>query len=120
MFDHSATDIDGDSLVYEFCNPLLTNVPGFYINPPGAPDYPDLVFNPGYSFDYPINSDPAFDIDPETGLITGTPTLMGQFVVGICVKEYRDGVLLSTTNRDFQFNVTQCDVQVIAAIPEPN
>jgi gliding motility-associated-like protein len=117
-FDHSATDTDGDQLVYEFCNPLLTNVPGFYINPPGAPDYPDLIFNPGFSASYPITSNPAFNIDPVSGLLTGTPTQLGQFVVGICVKEYRNGVLISTTNRDFQFNVATCDVQVVAAIPE--
>lgn len=118
VFDHSATDLDGDELVYEFCNPLLTNVPGFYIPNPGPPEYPNLIFNPGFTPDYPITSNPAFNIDPVTGLLTGTPTQLGQFVVGICVKEFRDGVLISTTNRDFQFNVATCDVQVVAAIPD--
>jgi gliding motility-associated-like protein len=117
VFDHSATDPDGDQLVYEFCNPLLTNVPGFYINPPGAPPYPELVFIPGYSAAYPIASDPAFAIDPATGLLTGTPNQLGQYVVGICVKEYRNGQLISTTNRDFQFNVALCNVGAVAAIP---
>ena len=86
-FDHSATDADGDQLVYEFCNPLLSNVPGFYINPPGAPPYPNLNFDPGYSAAYPISASPAFSIDAVTGLIQGTPNLLGQFVVGVCVKE---------------------------------
>lgn len=118
-FDHSATDIDGDQLVYEFCNPLLSNVPGFYINPPGPPPYPNLIFDPGYSAAYPISSSPAFAIDATTGLITGTPNLLGQFVVGVCVKEYRDGVLLSTTNRDFQFNITLCGLNISSAFVEP-
>lgn len=117
-FDHSASDSDGDELVYEFCNPLLANVGGFYINPPGAPPYPDLQFYPEFDYEYPITSDPAFAIDSQTGVITGTPTQLGQFVVGICIKEYRNGELIATMNRDFQFNVTLCEVDVIAAIPE--
>jgi len=119
-YDHGATDIDGDSLVYEFCNPLLTNVPGNYINPPGAPPYPNLNFYPQYSFDYPIDSDPAFVINPETGLLTGTPIQLGQYVVGICVKEYRNGQLLSSTNRDFQFNIAICGQDIVADIDEPD
>lgn len=118
VFDHSANDLDGDELVYEFCNPLLTNVPGFYINPPGAPPYPELIFIDDFTYEYPIASAPAFSIDPVTGLLTGTPNQLGQYVVGICVKEYRDGVLIACTNRDFQFNVTLCEMDVVAAIPE--
>ena len=47
-------------------------------------------------------------IDPETGFLTGIPNTIGQFVVGICVEEYRDGNLISTTRRDFQYNVGVC------------
>lgn len=47
-------------------------------------------------------------IDSKTGEITATPNLVGQFLVGVCVEEYRDGVLLSTVRRDFQFNVRVC------------
>ena len=44
-------------------------------------------------------------LDSETGFLTGVPNTIGQFVVGICVEEYRDGNLISTTRRDFQYNV---------------
>jgi len=120
VFDHSATDLDGDSLVYEFCNPLDENVGVNYICPPGAPNYPLINFYPQYSADYPLDANPAFVIDPFTGLMTGTPTLLGKFVVGVCVKEYRNGLLISTTNRDFQFNIAPCSLDVIADIdPSP-
>ncbi|MFN0032918.1 MAG: PKD domain-containing protein [Flavobacteriales bacterium] len=118
--DHSAVDADGDSLVYLFCNPLLENMPSNYINPPGAPPYPLLQFYPEFSATYPIASNPAFTIDPITGWLEGTPTELGQYVVGICVEEYRNGVLLSNTNRDFQFNITQCSVNTAAEIDTPD
>lgn len=38
------------------------------------------------------------------------PTREGQFVIGVCVSEFRNGNLLSTTNRDFQFNIANCNV----------
>jgi gliding motility-associated-like protein len=54
-------------------------------------------------------------INPSSGLLTATPIDIGQFVVGVCVKEYRDGILLSENKRDFQFNVTECTQSVDAS-----
>ncbi|MFM1931339.1 MAG: hypothetical protein RL226_642 [Bacteroidota bacterium] len=121
-FDHSASDEDGDSLAYTFCTPMLgadqfDPMPTADM-PPEPPPYANVIWDSGFSTSYPITSDPAFAIDPITGEITGTPTQVGQYVIGVCVEEWRNGVLLSTTNRDFQFNVTICDPNVIAAIPE--
>ncbi|MEM8910110.1 MAG: hypothetical protein AAGD05_19825, partial [Bacteroidota bacterium] len=45
---------------------------------------------------------------PNTGLLTGFPNTIGQFVVGICLEEYRNDELISTTRRDFQYNVGLC------------
>lgn len=108
-FDHSAIDSDGDIITYELCAPLNTNVNGSYINPPGAPDYPELTYFAGYSANYPLDANPAFAIDYNTGLLTGTATALGQYVLGICMTEWRDGIAISTTNRDIQLNVTTCD-----------
>jgi len=47
-------------------------------------------------------------IDPNTGLLTGNPPIVGQFVIGVCIEEYRDGILISTSRRDFQYNVRNC------------
>ena len=119
-FDHSASDPDGDSLVYSFYAPFLGLSPGCHLGSVGCPTaaapppYPTINYSSGYSGSYPIPSNPAFSINPATGLLGGKPNLIGQFVVGVCVKEYRNNVLLSSHYRDFQFNVRPCVVSVIS------
>lgn len=129
-FDHSATDPDGDQLVYEFCSPLQgggnNTAPGTGISstcvgaapsPACPPPYTPVTFlPPGYSSENPMGGQPIVTIDPVTGIITGTPNIQGQFVVGVCVSEYRNGVLLSQAFRDFQFNVENCDPEVQAKL----
>lgn len=117
FFDHSATDLDGDSLAYTFCSPLFGGTPNEPApNPPNGPPYTAVNWAPGYSATYPLDSDPGLTIDPVTGFITGMPTAAGQYVIGICVEEWRDGQLLSTSNRDFQFNVTVCDPNISSLV----
>jgi gliding motility-associated-like protein len=131
FFDHSASDPDGDQLVYEFCAPILGGGPFGTTENPGDPSDCDGVMPiwpcappfdpvpyvlPTYSELNPMGGDPQISIDPNTGIITGTPTVLGQFVVGVCVSEYRNGVLLSTVRRDFQFNVTSCEPIVDARV----
>jgi gliding motility-associated-like protein len=116
-FDHSATDLDGDSLVYELCTPFdgaTPNDPRPYAS--WFTQYFPVNWVAPYSSGYQIASSPAVNINSQTGLITGTPTMNGQWVIGVCVKEYRNGVLLSTTMRDFQFNVISCPGLVTASM----
>ncbi|MFT7588486.1 MAG: hypothetical protein ACI959_000696, partial [Limisphaerales bacterium] len=125
-FDHAATDPDGDDLVYSLCAPFA-GASSACPNPagpltgagcpgdPGPPPYVPVDYGGGYSASYPLDAAPAVSINSVTGLLTGTPNVEGQFVVGICVEEYRAGVLISTHYRDFQFNVVNCDPVILAA-----
>ncbi len=122
-FDHSATDPDGDSLVYEFFTPYVAadrNDPrpsfGNYARPP----FDTLRWIGVYNYNYPLDGSPALKIDRETGRLTGIPTREGQFVIGIKVKEYRKGVLIGETKRDYQFYVYRCIVDVVSAFYAPN
>ncbi len=127
-FDHSATDADGDLLLYSFFAPLagggpILNQPGVFgcngavPSPPCAPPFDQVIFTqPTYDFDEPMGGSPKVTLNGITGLITGSPNTLGQFVVGIQVEEYRNGVLLSVLRREFQFNVTDCVPEVFAGI----
>lgn len=118
-FDQSGFDIDGDSIVYKLCTPLNGASPDDPIpQPPGNPPYDDVPWlDPPYSVNNMLNGSPGgvpFTIDSETGLLTGTPNTTGQFVVGVCIDEYRNNQLISTTRRDFQYNVGVCGMATSA------
>jgi len=124
VFDHSATDPDGDVLVYELITPFQGG--GTTLLPPGcgtcpspipalAPPYIPVQWSPGITHLNPFGSG-SIAINPVTGLLTATPLTPGFFAVGVCVKEYRAGVLLSTNIRDFIFQVLNCQVLLDAEI----
>jgi gliding motility-associated-like protein len=121
-FDQSATDVDGDQLVYSLCAPYQGLTPNNPIIQQGdpipgnfGPPFSPVVWAGGYGPAQPLGAASNLSIDPVTGILTGTPTQQGTFVVGICVEEYRNGVLLSTTLRDFQYTVIPCDFPTPAA-----
>lgn len=124
-FDHSATDPDGDSLVYRLCTPLqgadsINPIPQPPLPPPPLLDnYEEVVWrDPPYNLSNMLGGDPL-TINPATGFLTGIPNLVGNFVVGVCVDEYRDGELISSNRRDFQYNVSDCGQPVSAFfVPE--
>lgn len=121
VFDHSATDPDGDSLVYELCSTYDGASPqNPQPNTTSAPPFDYITFTPPYSFGNPISSNPPISIDPVTGELVVNPTQLGQYVVGVCVREYRNGQLIGTHRRDFQFNVTICQTNVVADIELPS
>jgi gliding motility-associated-like protein len=119
IFDHSATDPDGDQLVYALVTPSdggssFQPAP----NPPQAPPYAPVNWaGAGFSAAQPLGPGSNINIDPNTGLLTASPNLTGLFVVGIEVQEWRNGVLINRTVRDFLFRVFNCNLQLEAILP---
>ncbi len=113
VFDHSATDPDGDELVYSLCMPHtslsidnpIANQPSDFVN--NAPPYDEIEWIAPYSLANMMGGTPL-EIDPNTGVITATPNLVGQFLIGVCVEEFRNGVSIGKTIRDFEYNVRIC------------
>jgi len=117
VFDHSAEEDDGDVIEYSLCTPFhgastIDPMP----NPPDAPNYSEIVWENGYSETTPFGNTGPINIDPNTGLLTASPQMLGPFVVGICAREYRNGQLISETRRDFVFTVFDCEVTLEADI----
>lgn len=124
VYDHSATDPDGDSLSYEFCDAMKggdPNDPKPVITNSQIPAISSVNYKTPYSSSQPMAGNPLVTINPLTGMITGTPNIQGRFVVNVCVNEWRNGVIINTTRREFQFVVTNCSKAVVALVPQlPN
>lgn len=128
VYDHSAFDPDGDSLSYELCDAYpggMTTSPKPHptgqLPPPiriinNSP--PSYGYKAGFTPQKPMAGNPVVQIDPKTGLITGTPNIQGRFVVSVCAHEWRKGVIINTVSREFQFVVTNCSKAVVADIPQ--
>ncbi len=118
FYDNSATDADGDSLSYEFCTALSgANDPNQAKPIPLPPPYSQVTYVPPYTDLQPLSSSPTMQIDPVTGLITGTPNRLGRYLVTVCCNEWRNGKIINTVKREFQFVVTSCTKKVVADIP---
>ncbi|UKN00638.1 gliding motility-associated C-terminal domain-containing protein [Paracrocinitomix mangrovi] len=122
-----AYDIDGDSLDYYFYTPFdgqnnggITYGPGM---PPNNINISPVTWQAGFGATDPLDAAPGLlpglTID-NNGLINGVPTAPGQYVVGVMVDEYRNGVLIGRISRDFQFNVINCPPPIQAMIDVPN
>lgn len=128
--DLSATDANNDSLVYELCAPLdfpsVLPGPGSPSGgavvqiPASPPPYPSITFLAPNTATNPIPSNPALSINSQTGLLTGSPTAIGKFAVGFCIKEYDRTTkqLLTTTVRDIQVQINPCILQLTSLIQE--
>lgn len=110
---NSAYDPDGDLLTFSFVTPYdgeATNV-----NPAPAPQAPSLVwpiqdvtYAPGYSLPQPFGAGGYTNISASTGLTTYYPPAVGDYVVAIEIKEFRNGNLIGITRRDLQLLVLNC------------
>lgn len=108
-YDNSATDINGDSIVYGLYAPYQgANAANPRPQSPSPPPFPPVLWRPPYNTLNTLGGTDPLRIDPQTGRLSGTPPNLGVFVVGICAKEYRNGILIGITRRDFQYEVVAC------------
>lgn len=132
-FDYSAIDPDGDSLAYTFynsfdgasdcCPSINGGVSTLCSSPPPScptmaslPPFPTTIFSSTFSVNNQLPGNPAFSVNALNGQLSGTPNILGIYLVCVGVKEYRNGTLINTHYREYQFQVVPCQVSVLAAI----
>lgn len=106
--DFSATDPDGDSLIYNFCSGFdggaTTNASPVT---PGPPPYGSIQYINGFSGSKPLGN--LASINPNTGIVSGIAPDAGKYVVSVCIRSYRNGVYISEHRKDFIITVAPCD-----------
>ncbi len=103
-----ATDADGDSLVYSFCD-AYDGASSFDPNPATAPPPPyNLIpYLFPYSGSQPLG--PNVSINPTTGITSGIAPPPGEYVVCICVKEFRNGIYFADSRKELHLKVAACN-----------
>ena len=110
-YDFGGQDADGDSLVYDMVTPLnghATALPTNSAPLPSPAPYAPIAWNASLSATNQIPGSPALGIDARTGRLTVRPRDLGLFVFGVRCAEFRRGVKIGETRRDFQLYVLNC------------
>lgn len=114
----TATDIDGDSLAYEFVPAYHGGDNGTNSNPATAanPPYNPVNYAAPYTGFLPLGA--AASINAITGIISGTAPPVGEYVVCVLVKEYRNGIYIGEARKEIHLKTAPCTP--IVATPNPD
>ena len=116
--DHSAIDPDGDELVYSLVSPYVGgNSFDPAPNQADPPPYFPVQWIGGFNSENPLGPGSNSTIEPD-GMLTVSPNIIGLFVFGVRVQEFRDGELIGETIRDFLFKVFDCNITMQAILPQ--
>lgn len=113
--DFGAFDLDKDSLTYTLCDAYASGTGGNNAPPAAVLSLPSLPYSLGYSGAYPLG--PGVTINRTTGIIQGIAPPEGQYVVNVCITEWRKGIAISEHRKDFILKVQNCDF-IEAVLPE--
>lgn len=115
ILDFGATDVDSDQLTYSFCEGFSAS------NGSNNTAVPRSLSLDPLSYAFPFNgSQPLGDkvsIDPVSGIISGVAPLGGQYVVSVCITEWRAGKAIAEHRKDFILKVDDCDL-IEADLPD--
>jgi gliding motility-associated-like protein len=113
-YNHNATDVELDSLVFEWARPLnAIGTNQLYVEG-SVPS--NISFQSGYSFNSPfpgVSQDPnniPATLDPNTGEISLTSFTSGKFVSVVKVTAYKCGEAVSEIYRELQSNLANNSV----------
>ncbi len=119
-FSNAAIDSDGDSLVFSFENPYDSQDDvGGIAAPPPILEWPiqPVQFLFGSSAAIPFGAAGFASINSMTGATQYATSLMGNWVVAVEVKEYRNGQLIGLIRSDLQLLSVPCSGTNVAPTP---
>lgn len=118
-FDFSATDINNDSLAYDF-TPAYNG--GSNTNPApnqaSSPPYASVPYSSGFSGSQPMGS--GVTINPRTGIVTGIAPTSGIYVMTVTVSEFRRGtnIKIAEVRKSLHIEVANCSLTEAVLKPE--
>ena len=117
IYDFSATDAEGDSLVYTYEDAYNFQQSGSP-QPSTAqpPPYESVSYRFGFSALRPMGS--GVILNPFTGIMSGTAPASGIYVVTVAVLEYRGGLLINRHRKDLHIKVAPCSIAAADLDPE--
>ncbi|HYM92519.1 MAG TPA: T9SS type B sorting domain-containing protein [Chitinophagaceae bacterium] len=116
-YSFAASDPDGDSLSYYFCDGYVGgSAANAAPNPPAPPIYPSVPYSGIYGPTDPLG--PGISIDSKTGLISGIAPPSGIYEVTVCVTEFRNDFPIATQRKDLQIKVADCSIAVATLQPQ--
>ena len=103
-YSTSASDIDGDSIVYTLINPMYCSNFGFNWSNFSS----NVPYIGGYSFTNPLSGITNFD--QSTGNMSFSPTISQTSIWAVKAVEYRNGVIIGSITRDIQTTSLLCNI----------
>ncbi|MCU0320918.1 MAG: PKD domain-containing protein [Chitinophagaceae bacterium] len=104
--DFGAEDKDGDVLQYSFCDAYTATSGSNNSAPPSTLNLIAIPYVSPFSGTDPL-AGPT--INPTTGVISGVAPGVGQYVVSVCITEYRNDRAFTEHRKDFILKVQDCD-----------
>ncbi|RYY89194.1 MAG: T9SS type B sorting domain-containing protein [Chitinophagaceae bacterium] len=116
-YSFKASDPDADSISYSFCDAWeggSQSDPAPNVAEP--PPYISISYQTGFGGTVPLGT--RVTIDPITGLISGIAPEVGEYVVTVCVEEWKNGVLIARNRKELHVKVEDCSAVRASLSPQ--
>lgn len=104
ILNFSSTDPDGDNLVYSLITPYTDNSSTTGNSKP----YRLLTYSSGYNLNNLLGPGSLCSLNSNTGMLSTRATQLGHFIIAVKCEEYRNGVKIGETVRDYKILATNC------------
>lgn len=105
--DFGAVDVDNDVMTYSFCDAYSASSGSNNAPPSSTLNLISIPYSSPFSGSDPLGG--GVQINGTTGIISGVAPGVGQYVVSVCITEWRNNIAITEHRKDFILNVQNCD-----------